>query len=54
MASIFGSSLTPDLNLITCDGAWNRGQATYSDRLVVFTTLMPEKTVRADGADVVE
>jgi sortase (surface protein transpeptidase) len=54
MGSIFGSSLTPDLNLITCDGAWNRGHATYSDRLVVFTTLLPEKTVLAPGADVAE
>ena len=25
------------LNLITCQGDWNRGQATYSERLVVFT-----------------
>ena len=25
------------LNLITCQGVWNRGQATYSERLVVFT-----------------
>lgn len=46
---IFGGSLTPDLNLITCDGAWDHGQATYSHRLVVFTTLEPDKTVRASN-----
>lgn len=43
---IFGDSLTADLNLVTCDGAWDHGQATYSHRLVVFSTLSPEKTVR--------
>jgi sortase (surface protein transpeptidase) len=42
---IFGESLTADLNLVTCDGAWDHGQATYSHRLVVFCTLLPEKTV---------
>jgi sortase (surface protein transpeptidase) len=50
--SIFGPSQTSDLNLITCDGAWDHGQATYSQRLVVFTTLVPDKTVRAGTADV--
>jgi len=47
---IFGPSLTSDLNLITCDGAWDHGQATYTHRLVVFTTLEPDKTVHANGA----
>jgi sortase (surface protein transpeptidase) len=47
---IFGESLTSDLNLITCDGAWDHGHATYTHRLVVFTTLIPEKTVRANGS----
>jgi sortase (surface protein transpeptidase) len=46
---IFGESLTADLNLVTCDGAWDHGKATYTHRLVVFTTLLPEKTVRAGG-----
>jgi sortase (surface protein transpeptidase) len=46
---IFGESLTPDLNLVTCDGAWDRGQATYSHRLVVFTTLVPDQTVSAES-----
>lgn len=27
------------LNLITCEGSWNRSQQTYSGRLVVFTDL---------------
>jgi hypothetical protein len=48
--TIFGPSLTSDLNLITCNGAWDHGQKTYKERLVVFTTLMPEKTVHAGGA----
>jgi hypothetical protein len=42
---IFGSSQTADLNLVTCDGAWDHGRATYSKRLVVFSSLLPEKTV---------
>jgi len=35
------SSSTPRrmLNLITCDGAWDRGQANYQQRLVVYTRL---------------
>lgn len=37
---IFGDSNTPNLNLITCNGVFNRGSASYSDRLVVFTTLV--------------
>jgi sortase (surface protein transpeptidase) len=52
IGAIFGSSLTPDLNLITCDGAWDHGKATYTQRLVVFTTLEPEKTVRVDAPEV--
>jgi len=46
---IFGESLTPDLNLVTCDGAWDHGRATYSHRLVVFATLAPDRTARANG-----
>lgn len=40
--SIFGKSLTADLNLVTCDGAWDHGAATYTKRLVVFATLISE------------
>lgn len=47
--SIFGKSLTPDLNLVTCDGAWDHGAATYSKRLVVFATIVPEQTVLGSG-----
>lgn len=47
VAAIFGPSQTSDLNLITCNGQWDRGKATYTQRLVVYTTLVPEKTVRA-------
>ena len=49
---IFGDSPTHDLNLITCQGTWDRSNRTYDKRLVVFTTLAPERTVRAatDGA----
>jgi sortase (surface protein transpeptidase) len=47
---IFGESLTADLNLVTCDGAWDHGRATYSHRLVVFATLVPEKTVGTGAA----
>jgi len=52
--SIFGKSQTSDLNLVTCDGAWDHGAATYSKRLVVFTTLVPEKTVWAEVQDVMQ
>lgn len=47
--AIFGKSQSADLNLVTCDGAWDHGAATYSKRLVVFTTLVPEATVWAGG-----
>ncbi|MBK7779922.1 MAG: class F sortase [Ardenticatenia bacterium] len=43
--TIFGSSQTADLNLITCKGAWDYGNATYSERLVVFTHLVGEAPV---------
>lgn len=52
--SIFGMSQTADLNLVTCDGVWDHGAATYAKRLVVFTTLEPEKTVLAGGGGVME
>jgi len=52
--SIFGKSQTADLNLVTCDGAWDHGAATYSKRLVVFATLEPEKTVLAGGGEVMQ
>lgn len=38
--AIFGPSQTADLNLVTCYGPWDYGEATYSERLVVFATLI--------------
>ena len=34
---IFGPAEEPRLNLITCDGAWDREQLNYTHRLVVYT-----------------
>jgi len=42
---IFGPSDVPRLNLITCDGAWDRGAASYTKRLVVFTQLSPNADI---------
>ncbi len=39
---ILGPTDDPHLNLMTCDGAWDHGAATYSKRLVVFTRLVPD------------
>jgi len=36
---IFGTASTPNLNLITCGGSFDRQSKNYSERLVVFTTL---------------
>ncbi len=32
----------PHLNLITCEGVWNKGEKSYSNRLVVFTDKVME------------
>ncbi len=48
---IFGDSPTNDLNLITCQGNWDRSNSTYDKRLVVFTSLVPELTVRVNVED---
>jgi sortase (surface protein transpeptidase) len=40
LSVIFGPSSTADLNLITCDGAFNASNADYSRRLVVYSTLV--------------
>jgi sortase A len=37
---IFGASNTANLILITCEGDWNQAAREYSQRLVVFTTLV--------------
>lgn len=36
---IFGNAIRPHLNLITCDGAFDRSIRQYDKRLVVFTEL---------------
>lgn len=36
--AIFGASPRPMLSLITCDGVWDPGLRTYSQRRVVFAT----------------
>ncbi len=39
---IFGAANTPNLNLITCGGAFNPTTREYDQRLVVFTTYAGE------------
>jgi len=41
LAEIFGATQKRALNLITCDGAWIQARRMYSERLVVFTELVP-------------
>ncbi len=36
---VFGETTSNNLNLITCDGIFDKENKNYSDRLVVFTTL---------------
>jgi hypothetical protein len=47
---IFGPSLTPNLNLLTCWGTWDG--TTYNRRLVVYSTLVrvTRPGARASGA----
>jgi sortase (surface protein transpeptidase) len=37
---VFGESDRPNLNLITCNGSFDRASASYDKRLVVYTTLV--------------
>ncbi|HEX8684360.1 MAG TPA: class F sortase [Ardenticatenaceae bacterium] len=37
---IFGYSVTSNLNLITCNGTWDRNARNYDKRLVVYTRLV--------------
>lgn len=37
---IFNRADTVRLNLVTCDGTWVKGDKTYNERLVVYTTLV--------------
>ncbi len=36
---VFGKSTNENLNLITCEGTFDKNTKNYSDRLVIFTTL---------------
>ncbi len=38
--SIFGSSSTSNLNIITCTGSWNSQTRQYSQRLIVYSKLV--------------
>ncbi len=42
MEEIFGPSGVARLNLITCNGAWDKEKKSYNKRLVVFTQYDPE------------
>lgn len=41
VSQVFGNADAPYLNLITCDGIFNKQADTYSKRIVVFTRLKP-------------
>ncbi len=40
ISRVFGSSQETHLNLITCDGTWDRKAKNYSKRLVVFSKMI--------------
>lgn len=42
LRDIFGYTPDRQLNLITCDGAWNEATRNYSQRLVVYTYLISD------------
>ncbi len=39
LAKIFGGTTKAQLNLITCNGTWDKKKQDYDKRLVVFTEL---------------
>ena len=39
LQKVFNTPGAPTLNLITCDGTWDRTKKTYSNRLVIFSEL---------------
>lgn len=47
---IFGANSDQMLNLITCDGAWDRGRANYNQRLVIYSRLERAETGAAASA----
>jgi sortase A len=40
---VFGATQTPMLNLITCNGVWDKNTKNYSDRLVIYSKLVSQK-----------
>lgn len=40
MDTVFASSMTANLNLITCEGSWVQSGKTYDHRIVVYTKLL--------------
>lgn len=40
---VFSASDVPMLNLITCNGVWDKAAKNYSERLVVYSKLISEK-----------
>lgn len=45
-----GETVGRRLNLITCDGAWDRGSANYQQRLVVYTHMREDGLVEQDDS----
>ena len=39
---VFGASEIPMLNVITCNGVWDKNTRNYSDRLVVYSKLVSQ------------
>lgn len=50
MRQAVAASETPRLSLMTCDGAWDRGEASYSKRLVVGARMERVEYGRDGGA----
>jgi len=42
LQEVFGNSDIPKLNLITCNGVWDKNSKNYSDRLVVYSKIVSE------------
>ena len=40
-SDVYGSTPTPSLRLITCDGTFDRSTGHYVDNLIVFADLVP-------------
>lgn len=40
LQEVFGPSQVPQLNLITCNGTWDKTKKNYSERIVIFARLI--------------